>query len=94
MSHVHVWQDHAPRQILDLYTSLSADPIRGPAAKACFGRGENLIDVHNPAHIEQVTDDLRRKIVERFVTRDASSVAAKRGDGPFPPGPTPVQLEA
>ena len=30
--------------------------------------GENVIDVHNPAHQAQVTADIKQKIVERFCT--------------------------
>ena len=61
----HSGMDHGARQILQLI-DLADDPVKGQAVKACFRRGENLMDVHNPAHIEQVTADLRTKIVDRF----------------------------
>ena len=49
-------------------TELKTDEIKGSAATAAFE--ENLIDVHNPAHNERCTSDLKTKIIKRFVRKD------------------------
>ena len=47
-------------------TDLKRDeaPEKQAAIKAVFV--ENIIDVHNPAHMDQCVSDVRTKIVERF----------------------------
>eukprot|EP01052_Picozoa_sp_SAG31_P050259 SAG31_NODE_11388_length_1036_cov_1.241195_1_plen_49_part_00 len=44
-----------------------SDPEKAEAVKACFR--ENLIDVNNPAFLDQVTADMNEKIVKRFFAK-------------------------
>ena len=62
----HSGMDHSARETLE-WIQMESDPEKGKAIRTCFRRGENLIDVHNPSHLNEVMADLREKIVERFV---------------------------
>ena len=59
---------HTENQIKALL-GLRSDPIKGAAVKACFK--ENLIDVHNPAHMNECISDLKVKVIHRFVSMAA-----------------------
>ena len=63
---VHAGEHHTPHSILKMI-GLRDDPIKGAAARACFCRGENLIDVCNIRFVEQVDKEIDAKIIKRFL---------------------------
>ena len=63
---VHAGEHHPANDVLKMI-GLQDDPVKGAAVRACFRRGENLIDVCNIRFVEQVNKEIDTKIVKRFL---------------------------
>jgi len=62
-------EHHLFAKLLGKFLSMKDDPVKGAAVRACFCQGENLMEVHNPLNVKKVTEDVKAKIVDRFILR-------------------------
>ena len=63
-------EDYPRKTILALLDAHKDDPEKGAAVKAAFG--ENVIDVNNGDHADNVANDIDEKLIERFITRKSA----------------------
>ena len=63
---VFAGNENVRKEIIGLLKKFTDDKEKKAAVKAAFD--ENLIDVYNSDHIKEVVEDIKTKIVERFVS--------------------------